>query len=653
MVRIARHRAFRRVRRGIIVPKPEAEEPHTRLGRIGRFFKRLVIGAPLATAQEQEERTSKIKGLAIFASDNISSSAYATEEMMRVLVLAGAAALALTMPITIAILVVLAIVITSYLQVIRAHPEGGGSYIVALHDLGPVAGLTAAAALTTDYVLTVAVSTSAGVAAITSAFPGLFEHRVLISVGVVALMAILNLRGIRESGNVFAAPTYLYVVAMLGLLALGFYLALTGHLPHYEPTSPLPEGHGVEVLTLLLVLRAFSSGSVALTGTEAIADGVPAFKRPEVRNAQITLVAMGVLFAIVFVGVGFLAGQIGIIPDPTEQETVNSQLTRALVGNSWYYYLVQMATAVLLVLAANTAFNGFPRLANIMARDRFIPRSFGFRGDRLAYTAGILALAFVAMILIVIFQGSVTLLIPLYTVGVFLAFTLSQAGLVKRWHRLRAEEPGWRWRAAVNGLGALVTGVVTVVVAVSKFLLGAWIVLLLLPILVFIMRAIRQHYDQLDTATRPETPLVPEEVHARAIVPIANAGVTAKQALAFAAALVGRDRVVAVHVADDEEAADKFQQEWEEHRPEIPLVIMESPFRSLIGPLLAYIDAVRESEPSDTLMVVLPEFVPRHWWEHFLHNQTALRLKANLFFRPGVVVVSVPYHLGRKTREQE
>src|SRR5919199_431345 len=407
-----------------------------------------------------------------------------TGERGGILILAGIGALALTLPITVGICVVLAIVVLSYLQVIRAYPNGGGSYVVANENLGPLAGLTAGAALLTDYILTVSVSTAAGVAAITSAFPAVYEQRVAIMVAVVAFMTLMNLRGIRESGRAFAVPTYIYVVGILGLIAFGLFRFATGSLPIYEaPSEWLAEEQGaVEGLGLLLLLRAFASGSVALTGTEAVSNGVPAFKAPEVPNAQTVLVWMGSLFGVIFVGISFLSGQLHIIPDPSEEQTVISQLARSLIGEGPYFYLIQFSTAVLLVLAANTSFNGFPRLAGILAYDRFLPRLFMFRGDRLAFTAGIILLAMISSALIVAFEGSVTALIPLYTVGVFIAFTLSQAGLVKHWYQLREQEPGWRWRAGINAVGAATTGLVAVTVAISKFALGAWMVLVLIPI---------------------------------------------------------------------------------------------------------------------------------------------------------------------------
>jgi amino acid transporter len=510
--------------------------------------------------------------------------------------------------------------------------------------------LTAGAALLTDYTLTVAVSTAAGITAITSAFPELFPYRVVVMVGAVAFVMLMNLRGIRESGRAFAIPTYVYVVSILGLIGVGVFRALTGTLPDYVPPADWLEMElqGVEVLGLFLILRAFASGSVALTGTEAVSNGVPAFKPPEARNAQVVLVAMGTLFATIFIGLSFLASQLGIIPDPTEGTTVVSQVARTLVGESPYFYLIQFSTAVLLLLAANTSFNGFPRLASILARDRYLPRVFQFRGDRLAYTSGIVLLAVAASSLIVAYRGSVTSLIPLYTVGVFIAFTCSQAGMVRRWLRRRAEEPSWRWRAAINALGALTTGFVAVEVAFSKFMLGAWMVLIFIPLLIGLMWSIHRHYTTLDSAQRPETPLDPSQIRPRYVIPIAKLNVPARQAIAFALATAGDGTVTAVHVTDDPQAAERLREEWNRGQfGEAELVIIESPFRSLSRPFLAYIDALREAFPNDQIIVVLPEFVHARWWEHLLHNQTALRLKAALFFEPGVIVTSIPYHLAR------
>jgi amino acid transporter len=567
---------------------------------------------------------------------------------MRVLVLAGLGTLALTLPITIVIVVVLAIVVLSYQQTIGAYPSGGGSYIVASDNLGPVAGLTAAAALLTDYVLTVSVSIAAGVAALTSVVPGLFDLRVAIGVIFVAVLCLGNLRGIRESAALFTAPTYVYLLAMFGLLGYGFFLYFSGNLPTYEAPAAWRENEGTEALGLLLILRAFASGSVALTGTEAVSNGIPAFKPPEPRHAQIVLIVMGGFFGLIFLGISFLAGHLGILPDPTEQETVISQLTRLLVGEgSPFHYLVQLSTALLLVLAANTAFADFPRLASILARDRFLPRLFAFRGDRLAFTSGIVLLSIIAAALIVAFEGSVTNLIPLYTVGVFVAFTLSQSGMVRHWWKLRDQERSWQLRAGINGLGALTTGIVAIEVGLSKFALGAWMVLVLIPIIIGIMWAIRSHYLRLQGAQQPETPLDAGEIRPRVIVPVATVNVSAQQALAFGRVVAGSDgTLTGVHVTDSLEEAAQVRAEWQRSTcRDAELVVIESPFRALAGPLLAYIDALHEAYPGDTIVVVLPEYVPSHWWEHLLHNQTALRLKAALLFHPGVIVANVPYHL--------
>jgi amino acid transporter len=646
-LRITGHADFRRTQPGLLVAREEAGLPRSGLGRLLVRIRRLLIGRPLASAREVHERVNVFTGLAVFASDNISSSAYATEEIMRVLVLAGVGALSLTMPITVAIVAVLAIVVTSYQQTIHAYPNGGGSYIVASDNFGPLAGLVAAAALLSDYVLTVAVSIAAGVAALTSIFPALFDGRVLLGVAFVVVLCLGNLRGIRESGAIFTAPTYVYLAAIFGLLGYGLVRAATGSLPAYEAPAAWREAYGAQALGLLLVLRAFASGSVALTGTEAVSNGVPAFKPPEARHAQRVLILMGGCFGTIFLGMSFLAGRLGILPDPTEQQTVVSQLAATLVGDGTpYHYLVQISTALLLVLAANTAFADFPRLASILARDRFLPRTFQFRGDRLAFTGGIVVLAIIAATLIVAFKGSVTNLIPLYTVGVFLAFTLSQSGMVRHWWRLRDQVRTWRLRAAVNGVGAVTTGVVAVEVAASKFLLGAWMVLLLIPLLIGLMWAIRRHYRRLEAAEKAETPLDPAAIRTRVIVPIAKLNAPAQQALAFARAIAREGAVTALHVTDSREEAEALRTAWAElPHGEANLIVIESPYRALTGPFLRYIDALREAHPRDTLVVVLPEYVPRRWWEHLLHNQTALRLKAALLFRPGVIVANVPYHL--------
>jgi hypothetical protein len=470
---------------------------------------------------------------------------------------------------------------------------------------------------------------------------------------VITIMTLVNLRGIRESGRIFSLPTYLYLVSVLVLIGIGIFRYVIGDLPDYTPPAAWPgeweEESGAQALGVLLVLRAFASGSVALTGTEAVSNGVPAFRPPEIRSAQTTLLLMGVLFGTIFLGFSFLAHQIGIIPDPSEVETVNSLITRSLVGDGVFFFTVQLSTALLLVLAGNTAFNGFPLLASILAKDRYLPRQFSYRGDRLSFTGGILLLAVVAALLVWVYNASVTNLIPLYTVGVFIAFTLSQAGLIRYWSRARAEVRTWKWRLGANALGATVTGIVALVVGVSKFLLGAWMVLVLIPVLVWIMWHISRHYASVRALQEaiPEAKLLPEQIDIRAVVPIANLGAPSRQAIAYALAIAPRDHVTVLHVTDQPEAEDEIRREWRALHMPGQFVVIESPYRSLLAPLVAYINAVMEVHPESTMTVVLPEYVPRHWWEHLLHNQTALRLKAALLFRPNIVVINVPFHVPR------
>ena len=637
--------SFRRRAPGHLLVTEQVLRPHGALGTAANLLRRVFVGRRLASEGEINERIGPIKGLAVFASDNISSSAYASEEIMRVVVAAGAGALALTMPLTVAIVVVLGIVVTSYQQTIRAYPSGGGSYIVASDNLGKLPGLVAAAALLTDYVLTVAVSIAAGVAALTSIYPALFGWRVAVGVTFVFLLWLGNLRGIRESANIFAIPTYVYLVAIYGLIGFGLWRVATGTLPTYVPPAGWVAGHAVEALGLLLIFRAFAAGSVALTGTEAVSNGVPAFRPPESRHAGQVLILMGIFFGSIFLGISFLAAQLGVVPDPTEQETVISQIARTLVGaGTPFHLLIQLSTAFLLVLAANTAFADFPRLASILGKDRFLPRQFQFRGDRLAFSVGIMVLAILSAVLIVAFGGSVTNLIPLYTVGVFVAFTLSQSGMVVHWWRSRVMTRGWRWRAGLNGAGALATGIVAVIVGVAKFALGAWMVLLLIPLLIGVMWAIALHYRDVEGALALNWTGQALPVRApRVIVPLSRLDRAAFEALAYARSI--SSDVTAVHVTDDRADLDEMRRRWEAWSGPVQLVILESPYRALMAPLMAYIEATETMDPSRPTTVVLPEFVPRHLWEYPLHNQTALRLKIRLFFRPNTVVIDVPYHL--------
>lgn len=644
-VKLHRSAGFRR-RGDRYIASEEILEPAGPVGRAYEAIRRFLFGKRLSMEAEESERLSVFTGLAILGSDNISSSAYATEEAMRVLALAGVGALVFTTPIAIAVVGVLAIVILSQSQVIRAYPNGGGSYVVASDNLGTLPGLVAAAALLIDYVLTVAVSTAAGVQAITSFRPELHPYAVAIGLVFIGILMVGNLRGVREAGVIFAGPTYVYVAALAALILYGIFRVATGDIPPAAiPPDPFPPEGTAQLAGLtgvLLVLRAFASGSVGLTGSEAIANGVPSMAKPEERNATITLVLMGLCFSTIFLGLTFLAQTIGTIPDQSETETLNSLITRSLVGYSPMYYVVQGTTAVLLALAANTGFTGFPRLASVLANDRFMPRQFAYRGDRLAFSTGIVALAIVSAAVLVWREGSVTELIPFYTIGVFLAFTLSQTGLVRRWRRLRS--PGWQWRAALNLLGAVVTGLVLVIVLVAKATEGAWLVVLVIPLIVLLLLAIHRHYmrtqdalviDRLDEEVPPlGAPVV--------IVPVGRLDRATARAIAFARSI--SPAVKAVHVATSAESAKQFRSRWEAWAGRVPLDIIESPYRSLVPPVLKYVDRIAERDPDKPVTVVLASFVPHSWWEWLLHSQTALRLKASLLFRPNTIVVDVPYH---------
>jgi len=538
---------------GLFVRRPrETESAHGAVHRL----RRVLIGKPIATEHEHEERLTKVKALAVFSSDALSSVAYATEEIMKIAILGGIGALSFTLPISFVIVTLLFIVVISYRQTIRAYSSGGGSYIVASSNLGPLPGLTAAAALLIDYVLTVSVSIAAGVLALTSLSPGLSPYVVELSVGAVVLITIANLRGVRESGSIFAIPTYAFVLLMFGLIGWGLIRLAGGGIHYVAPASAMVPG--TRSTGIFLLLTAFAQGCTAMTGTEAISNGVPAFKKPEASNARTTLVAMGVLLGTMFIGLSFLAQHIGVRP---ADESVLSQVGRAVFGKGPLWVALQIATALILILAANTAFADFPRLASILAKDRYLPRAFQFRGDRLAFTMGIGALAFLSSLLLVVFNGSLDSLIPLYAVGVFTSFTLSQAGMVVHWRK--SQEPGWRKSAIVNGIGMVATGIVTLVIAATKFLHGAWVVVLLIPLFIMMLRAIHKHYVTLEASRQAETPLRPQEIVVRAIVPIADLGVQAKQAVAYAMA-VAKDNahVVAVHVTDDLEAAEAMWRGW-------------------------------------------------------------------------------------------
>ncbi|MFQ5880125.1 MAG: APC family permease, partial [Dehalococcoidia bacterium] len=547
-------------------------------------LKRLVVGTPLATALARHERLSKVTALAVFASDNLSSVTYATEEILLVLLLAGTGALTLSVPIGLAIAVVIAIVINSYRQTVLAYPQGASDYIVSKDNLGTPAGLTAGAALLIDYTLTVAVSVSAGVAAMTSAFPLLYSHRVLLGVIFVGGLAVANLRGVRESGRLFALPTYLFILGFLAMIAGGFLNYFWQGVPSPSSPPPAAAGQATSALGLFLLLRAFASGAVALTGIEAVADGVTAFKPPEVKNARITLAWLGAIMATLFVGVTVLASLYGIIP--RAEETVISQLARQVFGGGAPYYYIQVVSTVILILAANTAFADFPRLSYFMARDGFLPRQFGNRGDRLVYSNGILILGLAAAALIMIFQGSTHALIPLYAVGVFTSFMLSQASMVRRW--LRHKPAGWWWRAAISGLGAATTGVVMSIVTVTKFVHGAWMVVILLLVFITIFYTINRHYRTVAVQLSLEGYGGAAPLRHTVLVLVGDLHKGVVHALEYAKALSPDAR--AVYVELDPERTHRLEEKWGKWEGGVPLVVLTSPYRSLLGPFLDYLD---------------------------------------------------------------
>jgi amino acid transporter len=650
---LSAHPTLRRVSDGVLEATPASYEPHGRLAQAATFLKRAMIGVPIATARAEHERLTKFKALAVLSSDAISSVAYATEAILINLVAAGSAHLGLTLPISLVIIGLLCIVAISYRQTIPAYPNGGGSYIVAKENLGTVAGLVAAAALLIDYVLNVAVSISAGVQNLASLFKPLSPYIVLLDVALVILMMVINLRGVRESGSIFALPTYFFIVSAVLLIIVGLVKAFAIH--HQPVIGDYAPVQAIEPLSLFLILRSFATGCSAMTGVEAISNGVPAFEKPETRNASITLTWMAVILGTLFLGITLLATTYHVEANASGNPTVIAQIAREVFAGplAFLFPVFQIATLGILTLSAETSYSDFPRLASLLARDQFLPSFFGFRGDRLAFSVGIICLSVLASVLMIIFKGSTVALINLFAVGVFMSFTLSQGGMVRHWWRLRATHKGWRRSIAINGVGALTTLLVALVISVTKFLAGAWIVVLLIPLLVLMFMAIYRHYQHVERARVADLPVHPADIHHRFIVPIARLDRASVQSLAYARSL--SPRVTAVHVAIDAAEAramraawDKWQQHLAEGE-ETHLLVIESPYRSLTRPLLAYIDTIRERHPDETITVILPEYLVSHWWEYVLHNQTAFRLKATLLFRPGIVVIDVPQYLrGRR-----
>lgn len=670
-------------------------QSNTQLNFLGRL-KRVVVGRALRNEEAPHERLTKKVALAVFSSDALSSTAYATEEILLVLAVAvafgQAGSFEYVIPISIGIALLLAIVTLSYRQTIHAYPTGGGAYIVAKENLGTVPGLVAGASLLIDYVLTVSVSIAAGVAAITSAAQGtslewISDYRVLICVAMIVLIGVANLRGVRESGSLFALPTYMFLVSFLFMIGYGliYYFLYGGAAAPVDENIKLAEGYIPQALTLFLILGAFSNGCSALTGVEAISNGVQAFKAPESKNASRTLISMAVLLGVMFLGTSTLAYLFGV--HPHAEETVISQFARQIFtgGMGWFYFVVQAATAAILILAANTAFADFPRLSSLLARDRFLPRQFANRGDKLVFSNGIIILAVLASVLVVIFAGDTSRLIPLYAVGVFLSFTLSQSGMVRHWLRVRrgeisddaihdtgveseiaipdahlaveqsgtsrfvtdevTERTRWLRSLAINLIGAIATFVVLSVFVATKFMHGAWLVVVTIPMLVFAFLMIHKHYVSVARQLSIEE-FIDTSVPLRntVIVPISGIHRGTLNALRYAKSISPED-VRAVYVDFDETATARLKERWEKLNIGVPLKILPSPYRELTRPLLRYINRIERRHENDVITIVVPEFVPAKWWQHLLHNQSSLLLKGALLFREGVIVTNIPYHL--------
>jgi amino acid transporter len=643
-------------------------------------LKRLLVGSPIRTARLTHERLTKKTALAIFASDALSSTAYATEQILLVLAAAyvagHATAFSSVVPISIAIAALLVIVAISYRQTIHAYPSGGGAFIVAKENLGTIPGLIAGASLLVDYILTVSVSVAAGVEAITSAMVGtrfaeLHNHRVVLCLFFIAFVTVANLRGVREAGALFAAPSYAFILSFLALIGYGLvrYYLNPGIVPVPNDVDlKIAEGYHSQSLNLFLLLGAFANGCAALTGIEAISNGVQAFKQPESKNAATTLSWMAVLLIVMFLGASTLAHLFNV--HPLEHETVISQIARVVFTGKigWFYYVVQATTAAILILAANTSFAGFPRLASLLARDRFLPRQLANLGDRLVFSNGIILLAVFSGLLVWVFRGDTSRLIPLYAVGVFLSFTLSQAGMVIHWWR-EGKAPGsasepvavganrsqaprkapsrkshWRKYLVVNGVGAVATFIVLMIFIVTKFIHGAWIVVFLIPLLVLLFLRIHRHYVDVAQQLSTEGLLGLRPIHHEVIVPISGIHRGVITALEYAKSIAPH-HVTAIYVNLDEEATQKLREKWQQWGSGVNLVVVASPYRSLARPLFNYVDRVRRSSPDVVITMVLPEFVPAKWWQNLLHNQNTLFLKGALLFKRGVVVTNVPYHL--------
>ena len=603
------------------------------------ILKRWLVGLPLKTKEAAHERLSKRLALAVFSSDALSSVAYATEEILLVLTLAGAAMVGYSIPLSLSIIGLLIILTMSYRQIIFEYPEGGGAYIVGKSNLGEWPGLVAAAALMIDYVLTVAVSVAAGMAALISAVPALLPHREALCVAAILLVTVVNLRGVRESGQFFAVPTYIFIATIAAMLGVGALQILFGHAARVEP---LPSMAPTEPLTLFLLLRAFSSGCTALTGVEVISNGVSAFKKPEPKNAAFTMIGMAAILGTMFIGISAMAYYFGIVPKG--DETVVSQIARATFGTGPLYFLVQASTMVILILAANSSFNGFPRLASILARDSYMPHQMSMMGDRLVFSNGVIILGVFSCLLIVLFNGDTHALIPLYAVGVFLSFTISQAGMVKRW--LVKKGPHWEKKLLVNGIGAVTTAIATLIIASTKFAHGAWIVIVLIPLLITFFRAIRSHYKAVSeqvALSRGHRPPMPRRNIV--VLPIGGVNRAVIRAVDYGRSRSGDIRAVLVDVDPEETARVEIQ--WAQWGCGVPLTVLPSPYRSVLSSLLDYLEQVLQKDQECWVTVVIPEILPARWWQNILHNQRAFMLKGALLFKDRVILTDVPYHLTR------
>jgi amino acid transporter len=653
---------FKRVAAGHIAATRQASTPIGRFERLLQAIKGLILGSPFASSQIVHERLNKLKALAIFSSDALSSSAYATEEILIVLVLAGSGAVHYSLPIAAVIAALIGVVTVSYRQTIRAYPSGGGAYIVAYTNIGRMAGLTAGAALLVDYVLTVSVSTSAGVAAVTSAVPSVHDLAVPMGVLVIGLITVGNLRGIREAGSIFAIPTYFFIFCMAAVIVIGFFKVVAGDAPGSVLSEPDQPRIAVEKgLTLFLLMRAFSSGCAALTGIEAISNGVPSFEKPEIPNARTTMAYMAGILAVLFLGITFLSNRFALVPTEAigaHPETIISQLGRHVFGQNPMYYAFQVATALVLFLAANTSYSAFPPLGANLARDRFLPRQFSFRGDRLAYSNGIIILSLAAMALVIAFQANVNKLIPLYALGVFISFTLSQIGMVI--HLRREKQLGWRMAASISAFGSVATAVVAVIIGVSKFVTGAYISIIMMVVMMAVFALIRRHYDWYEEAVAVDESLLPGEMahaapadaaggHDHIVIPVDAISRVTIGAIEMARAL--SSRVTAVHLTDDGEQAEQFRERWERLIPDVPLLVIESPYRAFAAPMMAYIDSLRQTDRDRRITVILPAFKAHHWYERIMHNQAIRRLKPFLAETPEVRVVEFDYDVPRNGKK--